>query len=322
MPAAFRAFLTALVDYAGLFPPAALDLAPAIRNHLGYREGADAWMLGRFIVPGGRLGDLDAFADEIAASGADGPGADGPVTLSVLGLREAGGLVETAHATLAAAREAEARHGGALRCDRFELRAAPEAAGRIAALADMPLAEGDGIAVELPMTGEGYARAAVEEGAHAVAEANARTGRQAFALKLRCGGVTPDLVPGVEPLAHAVAACRSAGAPFKATAGLHHPVRHYNEGAGMTMHGFINLFGGAALALAHGLGADDIAEVLDETDPARFHLADDLAWRGLRVAAPRVHEARQRLALSYGSCSFDEPREDLQALGWMPATVT
>ncbi len=308
---AFRAFLTEIIDYAGLFPPASLDLDPSIRNYVGYRQQADAWMLSRFIVPAAQLGALDDYAELFASAP--------PVAFSVLGLRGAsGGLDGTARATLEAARLFEAQHPGAVRCDRFELRAAPEAAAGLGAmLADLPLAPGDGIAVEFPMTGDGYAPEVLEEAAHGVAEANARGKAQRFALKLRCGGVTPDLVPGVERLAHAVAVCADADAPFKATAGLHHPFRNVDEAVGATMHGFVNLFGAATLALANGFDRDAIADVLDDADASHFALGDDFTWRGHTVGASGVHEARQRRALSYGSCSFDEPREDLQALGWM-----
>ena len=49
-----------LIDYAGLFPPASLDLAAAVRNFTWYRLGDDNWMLGRFIVPASRLQDVAA----------------------------------------------------------------------------------------------------------------------------------------------------------------------------------------------------------------------------------------------------------------------
>lgn len=315
MQPAFRAFLTELIDYAGLFPPAALDLAPAIRNHLRYRQGADAWMLGRFIVPAARLTDLGAFASEM-----DGA----PVRLSVLGLADVpGGAGSTGRATVEAARHFEAAHPGRVRCDRFELRTTPADvdAGLAEAVSEMGLGAEDAVALEVPLVGDTYDPGRVEHAAASIAEVNARAGRAIAALKLRCGGVTPDLVPGVEAVAHAIAAARDAGAPFKATAGLHHPFPNWDEAVGARMHGFVPVFGGACLAHAHGLDRDALAEVLDDDDPAHFHLADTLGWRSLQVSAETVHSVRQSAALSFGSCSFDEPREDLQALGWWPASA-
>ena len=54
--------LAGLVDYAGLFPPAALDMSDAVREYAGYRRGTHAWMLGRFVLPVGRLGEFEAAA--------------------------------------------------------------------------------------------------------------------------------------------------------------------------------------------------------------------------------------------------------------------
>ena len=63
MNASLRALLSGVVDYAGLFPPAQLPLDQAIRNYARYRQEADAWMLGRFVIPVSRLLEWDAFAD-------------------------------------------------------------------------------------------------------------------------------------------------------------------------------------------------------------------------------------------------------------------
>ena len=316
-----RAFLADLIDYAGLFPPADLDLAPAVQNFAAYRGGADAWMLGRFIVPAGRLDDLDAHADTFSAAP--------PARFSVLGRAPQADGAEAwaaaARRTLADARAFERRHDGRAVCDRFEIRLpaplAADADGLAEALGDLDAAFREGTApapraaVEVPFLDD---PGTVGPAAQAVADANGRAGRPAFALKFRCGGVTPDLVPDVETLATALLAARDGGAPFKATAGLHHPFRNDDPAVGTTMHGFVNVFGGAALARVHGLGVGDLAEVLDDADPARWRLGDDgLGWRSLQTTPPELADTREQFALSYGSCSFDEPRDDLRALRWI-----
>ena len=314
-----HALLAELVDYAGLFPPAALDLDPAVRNFAAYRGGADAWMLGRFIVPAGRLGELDAFADTFAAAP--------PARFSVLGYAPEGdgseAWAEAARRTVDDARAFGRRHRAAV-CDRFEFRLpAPLAADadRLAGLLgdlDGTLRAGGAdvrAAVEVPFLDD---PGRVGPAAQAVADANGRAGRPAFALKFRCGGVTPDLVPDVETLAAALVAARDGGAPFKATAGLHHPFRNDDEAVGTTMHGFVNVFGGAALARVHGLSAGDLAEILHDADPGHWRLGDDgLGWRSLQTTPPEIADTREQFALSYGSCSFDEPREDLREIGWL-----
>ncbi|WP_412063457.1 hypothetical protein [Rubrivirga sp. IMCC45206] len=318
MTPAADALLDGLIDYAGLFPPAALDLDAAVEAYARHRASPHAAMLGRFIVPAGRLDALDAHADRLH----DGE----PWRFSVLGLAPAEGeaWTDTAARTVAAARAFASRLDGAAVCDRFEIRLPADVAldpdALVGALSTLDAEMRDGAsagpraAVEVPFLD---APDAVEPAAAAVAEANARAGRPAAALKFRCGGVTPDLVPDVEALATALAAAVRAEAPFKATAGLHHPLPNHDDAVGARMHGFLGVFGGAALARVHGLGADDIAEILDDADPASWRVGDALQWRSLSATAAEVADAREQLALSFGSCSFDEPVNDLRALGWL-----
>lgn len=319
MPTGSHPLFASLIDYAGLFPPAALDLDPAIRHFARYRTGADAWMLGRFVLPASRLGETEAYADLFA------PGS--PAPFSVLG-GDPGvgpdGWMSHALGALDASRTWEARNEGAFVADRFELRlpasvaTEPTLSGLLGHLDEAYRADSDDgprAALEVPYLAHPEA---VGPAAQAVADANGRAGRPAFALKLRCGGVTPDLVPGPETLAAAITEARAAGAPFKATAGLHHPLPNDDGAVGAQMHGFLSVFGGAVLAHVHRLGADDLAEILDDTDPTAWRReGEGFAWRSLRATPAETAEARDRFALSFGSCSFDEPREDLRALGWL-----
>jgi hypothetical protein len=125
--------------------------------------------------------------------------------------------------------------------------------------------------------------------------------------KIRCGGA---VVPPVEGVAAFVAACRDAGVPFKATAGLHHAIRRGEA------HGFLNLLAAAVLAHAEGLSASELEPLLAEEDPAAFAVdAGRLSVHGHEAGPDAIAEARAELFVAYGSCSFDEPVEDLTALG-------
>jgi hypothetical protein len=319
MSPALRAFLDGLVDYAGLFPPARLPLEPAVHEYARHRAGPDAWMLGRFIVPATQLDALDAHAALFEAPV--------PFRFSVLARpAESAEAQATFLADVEAARRWEERHAGRTAADRFEFKL-PHALADGAALEDLfgVLDEAFGRREEEPargffevdLLGESPARG-VETAAEAAAAHNGRAGRAAVGLKFRCGGVTPEAFPSVEALARALAACRDAGAPFKATAGLHHPVRHFSREVGAPMHGFLNVFGAALLAFAcEDLDADALARVLADEDAAHFRFdAAGFRWADEEpVAADVVAEARARFATSYGSCSFDEPREDLRTLG-------
>ena len=78
MNASLRALVAGIVDYAGLFPPAKLPLDQAMRHYARYRTEAEAWMLGRFVCPAVRLGELAPHVEELFTSGP-------PLSISALG---------------------------------------------------------------------------------------------------------------------------------------------------------------------------------------------------------------------------------------------
>jgi hypothetical protein len=225
-----RIFLSHLIDYAGLFPPAALEMPEAKRNYVAYRAGEYSWMLARFVVPAARLDEVDPAWP-----------------MSVIG--------------------APPRHVEV--CEMKAQAALPDA---------------DVTYFEIPIDDDPARFAAL--GARA---------------KIRLGGA-------VVPSCREVAGFLHARVPFKATAGLHHPIR---SGAA---HGFVNLFLAAALAWRGG----DPAATLEEESAAAFHFADDaVRWHGHAVTAEQLQDAREQFAISFGSCSFEEPIDDLKALGWL-----
>ncbi len=135
-------------------------------------------------------------------------------------------------------------------------------------------------------------------------------------FKLRCGGVDAAAVPTVEQVASAIWWARSARVPMKFTAGLHHPLRHHDEALHADVHGFINVFTAGVLAGADHVNEEHLRRILESKDAASFEFsADSMAWRGIRVTCREIAEARRLGVTSFGSCSFDEPREDLRRLG-------
>lgn len=58
MPASARVLLEGLIDYAGLYPPACLDMSATVQNYADCRESEWSWALGRLVVPAPRLKEL------------------------------------------------------------------------------------------------------------------------------------------------------------------------------------------------------------------------------------------------------------------------
>jgi len=282
---AIRALLAGLIDYAGLFPPAALSMGEAVANYAAYRGSPDAWVLGRFVVPVARLVEFETLAAS-RPSGAPWP-------LSVL-----------AHGDDCRAIIAfNARHEGRAVIETVEARAATPAA--VTALA--PLAAVAAVFVEIPVHDDPDALVAT-------------IGAHGLRAKIRTGGVTADAFPSARDVARFLSACARHDVMFKATAGLHHPLRgdfaltYAADAPRGAMFGFLNVFLAAAF-MRRGLPVAEAALLLDERDAGAISFSADVAaWRGHSLSVGALAEARARIALSFGSCSFREPIDDLSAL--------
>ncbi len=146
-------------------------------------------------------------------------------------------------------------------------------------------------------------------------ESLARLGLRA---KIRCGGATADAFPSVDEVVAFLSAAAAAGVAFKATAGLHHPVRGHDAGGAGRMHGFLNIL--TAAAAARRAGRETLACIVAEEDPAAFRLDEtSLWWRDDRINDDEIRAARRDAFVSYGSCSFSEPVADLTSLGLLGA---
>jgi hypothetical protein len=292
MTEGLRALLEGVLDYAGLFPPAQLPLEDALRNYACYRGDADAWMLGRFVMPVVRLAELDPYMPELFASGK-------PLALAALGRGgdTAEAWAEGIRADAQALAGFRARHPGRVRIDVYETRL-PDP--RAATPAIRETLGGDVelfLETKLPSSGAAF-----------LSDLGA-------GFKLRCGGVTAAAFPTAEQVAAAIIACRTVQVPLKLTAGLHHPLPRFDLGIQATMHGFINV-------LLAGVFADasqrELVELLRDTDPAHFAFDDGgVRWKDRQASVAQVRAARREMIVSFGSCSFDEPRDDLRALGWL-----
>jgi hypothetical protein len=305
-----RAAFGALVDYAGLFPPAKLSMAAAAAEYDAARRGPHAWMLGRFIVPASRIAELLE-----AAAGYE------PFALSVIvdADPDARRWFGSAHRVLGEIADLR-REGTRAFVEVLEAPLPPLLSARDTY--DATLGQLAGLLAraslrDLPVYAEWPRDARWLE---LLPGAMTAAARSRLGAKIRCGGVTPDAFPSVADVAAFVDAAATEHVPFKATAGLHHPVRHRDAALGTFMHGFLNLL--AAAALAHRVSRETLEQIVGEEDPQAFRFEGaSFAWREDRVALEELAAARADDFVSYGSCSFSEPVEDLQALAILPGAA-
>lgn len=292
--------LSRLIDYAGLFPPARLAMGPAIAGYREARGGANSWMVDRFICPASRLDEFaDSLDGEVAAD-------QGPWPIAVT----ADGGIDAVDADARLMATFEQRVGGLARVEHVE--------------ASLPSSDAAGWVVEAaalfgrPVFFEVPWRDGTSAALDSVAAARATS---EVGVKLRCGGLTAEAFPPPGVVAAVMAGCRERGLPLKATAGLHHPFRHLDPDTGFIHHGFVNLLT-AAVAAFDGCDLATLTEIVADGDAGAFTFnGDDLGWRDRRFASTVVAESRKRLFVGYGSCSFDEPVEDLTMLGVLPVVA-
>jgi len=308
-----------IIDYAGLFPPARLPMSEALDRYLRNLSGPDGWLLASFVCPTGRLGELAPLLGRIDRD-------HKRLRLAVLGRggNTLEGFLAGIESDLVAMEAFVAAHGDRVIVEQFEVRlpdapgelvrAVAAAAGRLetGAVSVIPFFEASLL--------EGW-RERLPEAIEAIVESSP-TGRPA-GMKIRCGGLEAQAVPSTVAITAAIAACRRAERPLKATQGLHHPIRHFDSLLETTVHGFLNLFAAAVFAAEIPLTEERLLAVIEEETPEAFVFSEDgISWRDLQVEADGIAAARRRAITSFGSCSFTEARDDLQRMGLMGEEAT
>jgi hypothetical protein len=301
MPSAsLKALLAQSIDYAGMFPPCALLLEPALRNQASYVRSAEAWMLNGFVLPVEKFDAATQFFTEFDREHPLRVAALGPKTTNQDAFLAALGNAATAIHSFSQS-EADLVSVGHL-----EMALPNDLDPAIFKKARATLSE-------LPAFWEAPPERA-EETIALIAGLNANNETAIFGYKLRTGGVTADAFPTSRQIARALVTAAAHQLPIKFTAGLHHPIRQFRDEVKTKMHGFLNVFGAAVLAAEHQWNADQTATMLEEEDPRSFSFTNDFfAWRDWKIHTNRVQQ-RRKFVRSFGSCSFDEPREDLRLL--------
>jgi hypothetical protein len=290
-------FLERLIDYAGLFAPASLDMTSSVCNYSRYLSHPQRWALGRYVVPAARLDEfvkarrninnetwqLSAIiSDKIAQE---------LVAVADFNRELRGAVIDAVEVRVYTA-------------DDMEFVRTHWPLGVTAVLYEIPPAQAEELLPALRQTGE--------------------------CAKLRTGGIAEDAFPEVEQVAEFIVRCAELGVAFKATAGLHHPLRcirpltYEPDSHEAPMHGFLNLFTAAAIAWSAvraggAVPRTTLATCLAERERANWHFGEDaLTWNGgeepIRIGLDVLRSMRSRFALSFGSCSFEEPLQEMRGI--------
>jgi hypothetical protein len=300
MPAgSLHALLATSIDYAGMFPPCSLDLESALRNQAEYVRSPDAWMLGAFVLP---VEQFDAARQLLSQFD----------PLHPLRVAALGPKTTNADAFLDALEKADA----AIRwlSSNVDLVAISHIEMFLPHDVDLALLdETRSILGDLPAFWEAPPDRA-QGTIVLLAEHNSDADSATFGYKLRTGGVKADAFPTSAQIAEALVTPATHQLPIKFTAGLHHPIRQFRDEVKTKMHGFLNVLGAAVLAAEHRWDAHQTLLMLEDESVDSFSFTDDFfAWHEWKIDIERL-KYRRKFVTSFGSCSFDEPREDLRAL--------
>ena len=281
-----RSLLQGLFDFAGLFPPARLGMETAVAGYLQHAQSSEAWMLNRFVVTASRL---EEFAAVWNAEGRR----TGSTELTVVSTNwlEDRPLVKSF----------QDRGDPTCQVTSIETK-------ELAVLEDPDLHLD--VYLEIPLSADPTTL---------LARLN---GERQFA-KMRTGGLTQETFPTPDAVAEFLVSCHAARVAFKATAGLHHPVAGQRPASCdadaplVEMHGFVNVLL-AAVAAQREEGKSQLVELLVAGEDDIRIEADGVHCGNWSCTAADIQQTRHSSFHSIGSCSFDEPVEDLTQLGWLP----
>ncbi len=271
--------LEGFIDYAGLYPPANLEMQPVVNNWSSFLQSDDHWMLARLIIPANRLDEFKSVAvDLLPKQGEE------MWQLSVL-LPPAGS--EHFESALQSVIEFNMDSCGAVaNVIEFKADTTSEIDRALSMLHDdlFPY-------IELPIVEDPRGLIACLSGAIAGA-------------KVRTGGIERELYPSSQTLSRFIHSCAIAGQSFKATAGMHHPCQHQNDSVGVLEFGFLSVLHATAAASVGNASVEEVEQILNTPFPDFSEFTEC-----------QLEQVRAELFNSLGTCSFDDPREDLRGMG-------
>jgi len=323
-----------LIDYAGLFPPAELPLNEAIDEYILQLKSANSKMLSRFIIHTSKLENLDQFLPLFEDIG--------PLRLSVLG---GGGnnddeYLKNINKNINNINDYRKKHKEKIEIDVIECKMPSNSPSKKTMVKAATLLNNSNLThyhefTQLPYIDMNYSTE-VDESSwdhEIIPTVQIISKIKNAGIKLRCGGVVKEAFPTVEQIAAMIQTCVIAEVPMKFTAGLHHPIRHFAEEYDEYMHGFINTFGAGIFATTFPKPKNSqekyrmfilLSHMIDDQNAENFNFTNDsLIWKvrddrdtEFEIETKKIKVVREKGMISYGSCSFQEPIDDLSKLGW------
>lgn len=297
MERSLRSLLDGAIDYAGVFPPAKLDLGPALTEYLSIRDSDNAWIMSRFACPTHALSHLNQLLHEAK------PENQVPITVIAAPCHDHDAW-QTRLETDARTMSDFERHSDNYAVIEAYETPLPEVDKIDFYVADLGGFTGIEVLLELPWK-EGF-----EDGIAWIAETDN------YIAKARLGGATAAAFPSNELVAKWIVECTQLNVPYKFTAGLHHPMPVIDKVTEGRMHGFLNVLVANAVCLQNDLTIDEVVQILANEDADNFNFSSlAMNYKGQILNLEQIEESRD-IFYGWGSCSIEEPLQDLADLGF------
>ncbi len=286
MLASIETLLSTIVDYAGLFPPAKLNLQEAMTNYAQERLSSYNWMLGRFVLPQSRLDEFETLLPQFT--------------------------LQTWSLSLILSQNWQ------LELERLRSHTNPKIAIEALEFPSLSPTEIEKVIPHLPAGIDAFFEIPFSEDLNVYLQVLKNTPASA---KIRTGGMTVDAFPNATQLSQLIFSCAESKVPFKATAGLHHslpakhPITYESDSLSTEMHGFLNVVVLAALAYWQKIDLENAVKILQDPFIDNFKIKQNqISWLNHDLSLSELKESRQKFFRSFGSCSFQEPIDDLKSL--------
>jgi hypothetical protein len=317
-PKSLEYFCENLIDYAGLFPPAKLSLNEAFDNYIKYKNGHFKWMLSQFVCPVKMLKELITLIRN---------NYPGEKDIYISAIPEGGNTTEefikNFNNDLISCSDFISHCGDSAEINTFEIKLPEEIINEHhpKKISELINSVSSGINEKISeqafvffegITGTDWKKN-ISSLINAIEIHNESISNCGF--KLRTGGIAADSFPSPKQISFSIRECLDREVRMKFTAGLHHPFIHNDIEIGTTMYGFINVFAAGIIAMRHNISNHGMEKILTDESPGNFIFKDDtFSWKDWNISTGEINFARKNLVVSFGSCSFDEPVDDLKLL--------
>lgn len=307
-------FMNGLIDYAGLFPPASLSLDKAISEYFFYKKSEYSQIVSRFVVPASSVENLKSICQKHNY---------GNISLSVIlpdmefdeknennilkSIEDLNKLLKTNYFIEASSFEIKLPKNLSADSQENLLRLIGNIISNI-----KKISANSRIFFEPYVLGDNW------ENNIDIACEVINQNKEHSGFKLRTGGVTKDAFPHTDIFAYSIKKCIDLKIKFKATAGLHHPLRHFNPSVNTKMHGFFNVFISFLIAGKYNPSLKILKKIINTESAGEFNFTDDfITFEDFAISLKDIKNIKKSFSLSYGSCSIDEPVDDLKTLNLM-----